>query len=64
MYPENESIIKESFSESKYNQGNLNILLELVLRHGFSSEEDPKADVRKKTSMLSPETYAMLSTLF
>ena len=64
MYPENESIIKESFSESKYNQGNLNILLELVLRYGFSSEEDPKADVRKKTSMLSPETYAMLSTLF
>ena len=34
IYPENEAVQKENFSVSKYNQGNLNILLELVLRHG------------------------------
>lgn len=59
IYPDNESIQNESFSESKYNQGNLNILLELVLRHGFQTGVVPK-----KTSMMSPETYAMLSILF
>jgi len=59
IYPDSESIQTESFSDSKYNQGNLNILLELVLRHGFSDTNVPK-----KTSMMSPETYAMLSILF
>jgi hypothetical protein len=61
IYPENEAVQKENFSVSKYNQGNLNILLELVLRHGGIQ---PPVSGKKMMGMMSPETYAMLSILF
>ena len=78
IYPENEAVQKENFSVSKYNQGNLNILLELVLRHGgqqdvssgfssFTKNPTLGTTTSKKMmgmNMMSPETYAMLSILF
>jgi hypothetical protein len=73
IYPENELVQKENFSVSKYNQGNLNILLELVLRHGGQKTEgiqpigqktEGLMSDKKRMSMMSPETYAMLSILF
>ena len=73
IYPENELVQKENFSVSKYNQGNLNILLELVLRHGGQKTEGIQPigqktegimSDKKRMSMMSPETYAMLSILF